>query len=226
MQGIVRKPALLYGNHLSLEDINSYEVAPSEPLHDLKGHISNIWVLLPEVLSKENEEIFKDILKCTFGGKDKVKGCDYRLSAITVYNKMKTLCSQKIVTMLRTLVSVTKLAYLPADKRSPRIILLTYNTTFIHAVSVLDVFGKNPNSTKITNNKLYGMYSHSIFAHFPSLQRIIPLSSIHCESEERNFTSINRISKNTSSRKLDHIRDNSIIRIQCELIVKNETPSL
>ena len=45
LKGVVRKPALLYQNNLILDDIPSYEISPSEPLHDLKGHISNLWAI-------------------------------------------------------------------------------------------------------------------------------------------------------------------------------------
>ena len=55
------------------------------------------------------------------------EGCDYRLSAIIFYNFMKDKCTQKFSTLFRTLMHITKHAYLPAE---PRVVLLTYNITW------------------------------------------------------------------------------------------------
>jgi len=45
----------------SLETLNlrNYEVSQVEPLHDIKGHVKNVWDLLPKHLSKENENLVK-----------------------------------------------------------------------------------------------------------------------------------------------------------------------
>ena len=83
-----------------------------------------------------------------------------------------------------------------------------YNMTFLHAAAVVNTLGKDAKGKKISNEKLYGIYSHSIFAHFPLVNRVVPLSSVHCESEERLFSVAKNISNATSSRKLDHVRDN------------------
>ena len=50
--GTARLPALTFKRPSStLEDLNlqQYEVSPIEPLHDIKGHIKNVWDVLPEV---------------------------------------------------------------------------------------------------------------------------------------------------------------------------------
>ena len=78
MQGVARIPSLLFGNHLELEDIPKYEVSPCEPLHDLKGHIKNLWDILVYFLNDDEKKIFEETLECCNGGKDKLKGCDYR----------------------------------------------------------------------------------------------------------------------------------------------------
>ena len=56
----------------------------------------------------------------------------------------------------------------------------------------------------------------SIIAHFADTERIIAPSSLHMEEEERTFSSVNSISLATSSRTMEHVRDNSIIRMQAE----------
>ena len=43
--------------------------------------------VLPEVLDEKEKELFTSILTSCYGNKDKVKGCDYRLSVILVKNQ-------------------------------------------------------------------------------------------------------------------------------------------
>ena len=223
LRGVNRLPSLLYGGHLTIENIPLYEVCPVEPLHDIKGHVTNLWDVIVNFFDEEQKNIFTDTIKACFGNKDKVRGCDYRFSAIVVFLQLKDKVSRSLMLLLESLVLVIKLASLPAIKRTPRTVLLTYNAVFIHALSVINVLGKDGKGKKVSNEKLYGIYSHAIFAHFPTVNRIIPLSSVHCESEERLFSKAKNISNSTSSRKLDHVRDNSIVRLQCEAKVHEQT---
>jgi len=39
---------------------------------------------LPSHLEKDEKNAFQDITECSFGGKEKLRGCDYRLAAVTV----------------------------------------------------------------------------------------------------------------------------------------------
>lgn len=62
----------------------NYEVLPTEPLHDVKEHIANVLTELPSHLEKDEKIAFQDIIECSFGGKEKLRGCDYRLAAVIV----------------------------------------------------------------------------------------------------------------------------------------------
>ena len=63
----------------------NYEVVPTEPLHDVKERIANVLTELPSHLIEKDEKIaFQDIIECTIGGKEKLRGCDYRLAAVIV----------------------------------------------------------------------------------------------------------------------------------------------
>ncbi len=62
----------------------NYEVLPTEPLHDVKEHIANVITELPSHLEKEEKIAFQDIIECSFAGKEKLRGCDYRLAAVIV----------------------------------------------------------------------------------------------------------------------------------------------
>lgn len=62
----------------------NYEVLPTEPLHDVKEHIANVLTELPSHLEKDEKIAFQDIIECSFAGKEKLRGCDYRLAAVIV----------------------------------------------------------------------------------------------------------------------------------------------
>ena len=214
LSGVARLPALSFGSidkKMSELNLQSYEVSPCEPLHDTKGHIKNVWEALLDVLDGNDKRIFQESLQNCYGSKAKVRGSDYRYSTIIVYNNLKDSCSRKIKELLYTLQEINRLAYQKSTKRSPKYILRIHNVTFRHAVACISVFGKNPKLTK-----LYGQYFHSITTHLPEVARIISPSSLHTEQEERIFSALNGISASTSSRKLESLRDNNIIRIQAE----------
>ena len=62
----------------------NYEVLPTEPLHDVKEHICNVFTELPAHLEEGEKKQFENIIECTFAGKEKLRGCDYRLAAVIV----------------------------------------------------------------------------------------------------------------------------------------------
>ena len=47
--------------------LKSYEVSPVEPLHDLKGHIRNVWEQLPHHLSPDVKQLFTEKLNLVLG---------------------------------------------------------------------------------------------------------------------------------------------------------------
>ena len=68
-----------------LFQIGDYEALPTEPFHDVKEHIANVLTELPSHLEKEEtKKAFLDIIECSFAGKEKLRGCDYRLAAVIV----------------------------------------------------------------------------------------------------------------------------------------------
>lgn len=70
LKGLARSPAMCFGK---LKDSNkdynlqSYEISPVEPLHDLKGHIKNVWDVIPNHLSPETKEKFEVELNVALG---------------------------------------------------------------------------------------------------------------------------------------------------------------
>lgn len=148
-----------------------------------------------------------------FGNKDKIRGADYRFAIIMLFHNLKEHCTEDIRDLLHTLVQISHFCYAKSDSRSPKSILRLYNTTFKHAMLCINSLTQQK---IITQQKLYGIYFHSLTSHLPQMSRIIAPSSLHTEDEERLFSSVNGISRSTSSRAKESIRDNSIIRLQAE----------
>lgn len=71
LAGIVRNPALFYGEHESETarslNLERYEVSPVEPLHDLKGHIKNMYEIIPSYLSGKDLDNFKEEVDVALG---------------------------------------------------------------------------------------------------------------------------------------------------------------
>lgn len=111
----------------------------SEPLHDLKGHISNLFKKLPSLLKDDIKMSCEEIIKTTTS--DKIRGADYRVTLIQVYLYLSERnVSPKIIQLLKTAVCISKMLYLPESCRHPRHILQLYNTTLLHHDLCRDLF--------------------------------------------------------------------------------------
>ena len=65
LSGTSRTPAMCYGTvstEVSSLNLGSYEISPVEPLHDIKGHIKNLWELLPHHLPEDLKDKFSNDL--------------------------------------------------------------------------------------------------------------------------------------------------------------------
>ena len=80
-------PSLLLANPtLPLEALHlqHYTILDSEPLHDLKGHLFNLFSELPYILNGDVKETCQKIIKSNLS-KEKVKCADLRLTAVHLY---------------------------------------------------------------------------------------------------------------------------------------------
>ena len=70
LSGTSRTPAMCYGTvstEVSSLNLGSYEISPVEPLHDIKGHIKNLWELLPRHLPEDLKDNFSKELSLALG---------------------------------------------------------------------------------------------------------------------------------------------------------------
>ena len=63
-----------------------YEVLPTEPLHDVKEHISNIIVAH---LTSEEKKLYQDTLSLVSGTRDQLRGSDYREILIVLAKQLR-----------------------------------------------------------------------------------------------------------------------------------------
>ena len=219
--GVARVPLLCQGNEfesLSNTPLKQYEVLSSEALHDIKEHIRNLWEELPQYLTDEESACFSKVIEATTKQKDKIRGVDFRLSAIIMCNTIRGKCRPSVQQLLDSLVEISRLLYAPAEERTPKFVLRFYNMTFQHAHLCISIINK-PKS--LTQRKFYGQYFHSISTETALNSRVVSPKSTNTEDEERHFSRVSSICSATSSRAPDHIIINSIIRMQAEMKIGN-----
>lgn len=66
-----------------------YEVLPTEPLHDVKEHISNIITEIVAHLTSEEKKLCQDTLSLASGTRDQLRGSDYREILIVLGKQLR-----------------------------------------------------------------------------------------------------------------------------------------
>lgn len=117
-----------------------------------------------------------------------------------------------VQTLLDSLTELSKLLYMPAHSRCPKLVLQLHNQAFIHAMICKEIIGK---PKILTERKFYGRYWHSLTAHAAKQSRIVSLKSTNTEEEERHFNTSQGVTKLTNRRPGDIITP-SLIRLQAE----------
>ena len=215
-QGITNIPPLLQPNptaDLETIQLHRYEIAPCEPLHDLKGHFANIIDETEHLLSGNALNAFKQI-KAASLDKTTLRCSDYRRAMILMYLKLQEFnIDQAITEIFQTGVHISHLLYTHEYNRKPSAVLALHNTTFLHGLLCSQVFQK---PVTMTTCKMFGRFFHSLTAHSPILFRIISTRSINTENEERIFGQAKAITKATSCNRPNEVITNILLRVQME----------
>ena len=193
--------------------LGKYEISPCEPLHDLKGHMANLFEELPKHVSGLTAVEIKKI-KSTLLGKDTLRCVDYRKACILLCKAMhETQADESHVLLIDTLVEICEIMYADVEQRSPRSILRLHNLTYLHGRLCVKLF-YNPKA--ISKRKMFGKYFHSITTHAAILNRLVSLRSLNAELQERAFGQANAICRATSNYHSEHIISNVVVRYQVE----------
>ena len=189
-----------------------------EPLHDLKGHLKNLFEILPEILDKKISLEVSEVLELDLS-KEKKTGADYRLAAMHLLALLRRrTVHQHIVKLLKTIVTVSEILYATDDKRSPRQILRLYNSTWLHHELCNDLF---PNPKSIPRTKLFASYLHALSNHAAQQYEIICMRSTNTEHEERLFGQAKKTALNATNRKPNSIIPNILLRLQAKQIKRD-----
>ena len=215
-RGIVNVPALIQDTPetpLCEIGLEYYEVSPVEPLHDIKGHLSNLIDELRISLNGEVKEKVEAICS-TVLGKETLRGSDYRKGSILILHTLQELQPSSPVTALfETAVEITEILYSDPSKHCSQSVLRLHNLAFVHATLCRDQFN-NPKT--MSSRKMFGRYFHALTCHAPLLYRIICLRLLNTESEERMFGQCKSITRTTSNHHANHVIENILVRISEE----------
>ena len=212
MHGIQHLPALFFTEpEASPENmlLELYEILPCEPLHDVKGHIQNLFEEIPYYTKKEK------LLQKTMGGKNCNRGVDYRVGLIQLVVLLLDKIDDDIFNIFETMCEIQEVLYSGESKRSVEMILRLQNQSFLHMMLLKKIVKDKSLSPKLTKKKFYGKYLHALIAHAPMLLRMVSGKSINTE-EERTFNSLKTITTSTSNFHPDHVILNGIIMYQAK----------
>ena len=225
-RGITNVPALLQGvadRPLAEFSLNHYEISPVEPLHDLKGHLSNIIDEIKVLVTGPAKQRVNSICSSVLA-KERLRGSDYRKGAILILLALQESQPRSPLTVvLETAVEICEILYSGPEKRTPKTVLRLHNLTFVHAKLCAEVFGTPKTMTK---RKMFGRYFHALTAHSPLVNRIISLCLLNTEVEERMFGQCKQITRSSSNQHTNHIITNILVRLKCEEQRKERATSI
>ena len=113
-RGISNVPVLLQG---------VADTPLQDPLHDIKGHLSNLIEELRATLTGDVKRSVELIVGSILG-KETLRGSDYRKGGIVILKTLQELIPSSIlITLLGTAVEITELLYSASTKRSPQSVL-------------------------------------------------------------------------------------------------------
>ena len=216
LKGVQRVPSLLLLNppqpisHLNLED---YTVLDSEPLHDLKGHLLNLFSELPYILPEPvKDECQTRINLCT--SKEKTTGADLRCCLIEVYLLLckSDMVNSDVLQLLGSLLRVTEILYSSYEGRSQRQVLTLYNNVWLHHELCRELL----HPLHISRTKMFGNYLHALTSHAPQQYEILCLKSINTENHERFFGQARQSATLTSNRTPENIIFNILLHLQAK----------
>ena len=207
--GIDNFPVLLEPNPQATLQLQQYEVAPAELLHDLKGCL----IIIDETIEMSSGKVLDELMKIKSAvlNKEAIRCSDIRKDVLLMYIKLTEVNADRtLIQLVSTAAELCELCYSHEYSRSPKRILYLYNVTFLHAHFRTKLFS-SPKT--MTRRKEFGRYFHSIANHVPT---IISLRSVNSEQQERMFAQSKAITRTTTNYHGQHVIDNILHRVQVE----------
>lgn len=148
LRGVIRVPALLALDptaKLEQTGLGRFQILPTEPLHDLKGHLSHVLSELQRHLPQSAAEKYNDILTATVN-RQHSRGCDWREAVCLLAIQADTWeeCPAKVKTFLREFAEISGILYAGEEKRTPKMVLRLTLLLWHHFVILKEVIGVDP----------------------------------------------------------------------------------
>ncbi|XP_065678700.1 uncharacterized protein LOC136093585 [Hydra vulgaris] len=157
MHGMQRLPALLFNEDFDdLEKLylSKYEILPCEPLHDVKGHTSNLYEEISSHLNTIERKLFKEMVSLSFDNKDCKRGIDYRKSLSKLVLTLKGKIDSRAYNVLLTMFYIQGILYGNELSRTIENILFLYNQTFLHSIYLKELI--KDKLIAVSQRKMYG----------------------------------------------------------------------
>ncbi|KAI8506608.1 hypothetical protein Bbelb_160350 [Branchiostoma belcheri] len=154
-----------------------------------------------------------DTVKGHLLNKDVVRASDLRLALLVLYQQLKEISevSDQTLKLIETLANMQQLCYADAEERSITSVFRMTNQIVLQHLLMKECLPGPPKT--MTTRKLWGHYMHSLRDHIPIVFRIVATSSTMAENEERQFSSLKRITKSSANySKPGHIIKNLFVR--------------
>ena len=120
--------------------LNSYEILPCEPLHDVKGHLNNLYEkIVYHAENKEEKILLQNTIGHVMGDNSCKRGVDYRVSLIQLVVMLRNKINEQIYDILDTMCEIQEILYAGENKRSVETILRMHNQSFFHMMLVKSV---------------------------------------------------------------------------------------
>ena len=164
LTGVQRVPALLTFRPMRSIDaagLTDYTVMPTEPLHDLKGHIAHVFTEVPNHVEKDIAAKIRHITAANVNA-NHARGCDWRKALFLVCHELQdNLQSDRNARqLLRLLAEVASILYAGEEDRSPRMVLHLHLCLWKHFVLLRELV-QVPQS--MSPGTMYGGYIHGFF---------------------------------------------------------------
>ena len=143
LEGVQRVTSLLLScptSELKQFNLQRYLILPCEPLHDLKGHLNNLLLNVPTLLTGELKTNVQDLIqKCVYWKDSGHTGADMRVGLLRVYSMLlnavecgKLSSNSNVLDLIQTAVTISHILYSPPSERTPRNVLRLYNVCWLH----------------------------------------------------------------------------------------------
>ena len=95
--------------------LSTHEILASEPLHDLKGHLSNLLNEMPGLLKDDERTQCQDLITAKI--RQKVSAADVRTTMIFLYAILEKVdINPDILELVKTAVKISEILYSSEDK--------------------------------------------------------------------------------------------------------------